>query len=132
MSKLWGQLVKFGLIGVAATVIDFAVLTGLTEWFGVYYLLSAAAGFILANIFNYLFSMRYVFESRFSEAEKHKEFLLFVALSVVGLGLNQLFLWLFVEFAGLHYLVGKVLATALVMGWNFFSRKIWMENRPAK
>ena len=127
MSKLLQQLIKFGIIGVMATVIDFAVLTGLTELVGVHYLVSAAIGFLVANVFNYLFSMRYVFKSRFTKEERHKEFLLFVMLSVFGLAFNQLFMWLFVEVVGLYYLIGKVLATIFVMIWNFISRKLWME-----
>ncbi len=52
MSKLIGQLMKFGVVGIIATVIDFVVLTILTETFGVYYLTSAAIGFIVATLFN--------------------------------------------------------------------------------
>ena len=127
MSKLIGQLMKFGVVGIIATVIDFVVLTILTETFGVYYLTSAAIGFIIATLFNYVASMRYVFNSRFGPHEKRKELIIFILLSVVGLGLNQFFMWLFVEFFSIFYIFSKVLATVLVMTWNFVSRKLWIE-----
>ncbi|WP_373797279.1 GtrA family protein [Jeotgalibaca porci] len=127
MSKLIGQLMKFGVVGIIATVIDFVVLTILTETFGVYYLTSAAIGFIVATLFNYVASMRYVFNSRFGPHEKRKELIIFILLSVVGLGLNQFFMWLFVEFFSIFYIFSKVLATVLVMAWNFVSRKIFIE-----
>ena len=127
MSKLIGQLMKFGVVGIIATVIDFVVLTILTETFGVYYLTSAAIGFIIATLFNYVASMRYVFNSRFGPHEKRKELIIFILLSVVGLGLNQFFMWLFVEFFSIFYIFSKVLATVLVMTWNFVSRKIFIE-----
>lgn len=127
MSKLLGQLMKFGVVGIVATVIDFVVLTILTETFGVYYLTSAAIGFIVATLFNYVASMRYVFNSRFGPHEKRKELIIFILLSVVGLGLNQFFMWLFVEFFSIFYIFSKVLATVLVMAWNFVSRKIFIE-----
>ena len=127
MSKLIGQLMKFGVVGIIATVIDFVVLTILTETFGVYYLTSAAIGFIVATLFNYVASMRYVFNSRFGPHEKRKELIIFILLSVVGLGLNQFFMWLFVEFFSIFYIFSKVLATILVMAWNFVSRKIFIE-----
>ncbi|MGO4961195.1 GtrA family protein [Jeotgalibaca porci] len=127
MSKLIGQLMKFGVVGIIATVIDFVVLTILTETFGVYYLTSAAIGFIVATLFNYVASMRYVFNSRFGPHEKRKELIIFILLSVVGLGLNQFFMWLFVEFFSIFYIFSKVLATTLVMAWNFVSRKLWIE-----
>lgn len=126
-NKLFAQLIKFGIVGVVATVIDFAVLTILTEFFGVHYLTSAAIGFIVSTLFNYFASMRYVFNSRFGANEKHKELMIFVVLSVVGLVLNQIFMWLFVEIVGIFYIFSKVFATTLVMGWNFVSRKIWIE-----
>ena len=127
MSKLIGQLMKFGVVGIIATVIDFVVLTILTETFGVHYLTSAAIGFIVATLFNYVASMRYVFNSRFGPHEKRKELIIFILLSVVGLGLNQFFMWLFVEFFSIFYIFSKVLATVLVMAWNFVSRKIFIE-----
>ena len=127
MSKLLGQLMKFGVVGIVATVIDFVVLTILTETFSVHYLTSAAIGFIIATLFNYVASMRYVFNSRFGSHEKRKELIIFILLSVVGLGLNQFFMWLFVEFFSIFYIFSKVLATTLVMAWNFVSRKIFIE-----
>lgn len=127
MKYLMMQLLKFGMVGVVATVIDFAVLTGLTELFHVHYLTSAAVAFIAANIFNYIASMRYVFTSRYGADEKSKELTIFVLLSVIGLGLNQLLMWTFVDQLAIFYIFAKVLATIIVMGWNFVSRKIWIE-----
>ena len=104
MSKLIGQLMKFGVVGIVATVIDFVVLTILTETFSVHYLTSAAIGFIVSTLFNYIASMSYVFNSRFRQHEKRKELIIFILLSVVGLGLNQFFMWLFVEFFSIFYI----------------------------
>lgn len=127
MSNILYQILKFGFVGVLATVVDFGVLTLLTEVFDIYYLVSAAIAFVVATIFNYLASMRYVFKSRFSKNEKRKELLIFIVLSLVGLGLNQVLMWFFVEKAEIYYILSKVLATILVMGWNFISRKKWIE-----
>lgn len=127
MKNLFKQLMKFGLVGIVATIIDFSFLTVLTEFFYVHYLTSAAIGFIVSTLFNYIASMRYVFNSRFGPHEKRKELIIFILLSVVGLGLNQFFMWLFVEFFSIFYIFSKVLATVLVMAWNFVSRKIFIE-----
>lgn len=129
MTKLLAQIVKFGLVGAVATVLDFLILFALADFIGLHYLTAAALAFVAATLFNYAASMRYVFTSRFDAAEKHHELLLFVTLSVVGLGLNQLLMWLFVDQVALHYLVAKVAATVFVMAWNFISRKIWLEDK---
>ncbi|MGH2101781.1 GtrA family protein [Aerococcus urinaeequi] len=127
MIKLIQQIIKFGIVGVLAAVIDFGLLAILTEFLGIHYLLSAAISFTAATVFNYITSMKYVFDSRYEKGQKHQELFIFIVLSLIGLGLNQVFMWFFVEIIVLHYIVAKVLATILVMAWNFISRKIWLE-----
>ncbi|OFU50727.1 GtrA family protein [Aerococcus sp. HMSC10H05] len=127
MRNLISQIIKFGLVGIIATVLDFLVLTVLTEFLGIHYLLSAAIAFTVATVFNYIASMKYVFASRYGKGQKHQELFIFVVLSLIGLGLNQVFMWFVVEITVLHYIIAKVLATLLVMAWNFISRKIWLE-----
>lgn len=129
MNNLLMQLFKFGLVGVVATVLDFLFLFLLTEIFGMYYLFSAAVSFVLSTLFNYVASMRFVFNSKFTKDEKTKELLLFTILSVIGLLLNQFLMWLFVEKIALYYMLAKIVATFFVMAWNFISRKIWLEGK---
>ena len=127
MKRLFTQLLKFGVVGVIATIIDFFFLFLFTDVFGMYYLLSAAISFVLSTLFNYVASMRFVFNSKFSKDEKSKELILFVILSVSGLLLNQFLLWFFVEKIALYYMAAKIVATFFVMMWNFVSRKVWLE-----
>ena len=127
MKRLFTQLLKFGVVGVIATIIDFFFLFLFTDVFGMYYLLSAAISFVLSTLFNYVASMRFVFNSKFSKDEKSKELILFVILSVSGLVLNQFLLWFFVEKIALYYMAAKIVATFFVMMWNFVSRKVWLE-----
>lgn len=127
MMNLLNQLLKFGIVGIIATILDFIFLFLFTDVFGVYYLLSAAVSFILSTLFNYVASMRFVFNSKFSKDEKSKELILFVILSVIGLLLNQFLIWFFVEKIALYYMAAKIVATFFVMAWNFISRKVWLE-----
>jgi len=127
MKKIVHQFIKFGVVGIIASIIDFGLLAIFTEFLGIHYLVSAAISFIVATIFNYVASMKFVFESRYEKERKHQELFIFVILSLVGLGLNQVLMWFFVEITVLHYIIAKVLATVLVMAWNFISRKIWLE-----
>ena len=127
MMNLLKQLLKFGIVGIIATILDFIFLFLFTDVLGVYYLLSAAVSFILSTLFNYVASMRFVFNSKFSKDEKSKELILFVILSVIGLLLNQFLMWFFVEKIALYYMAAKIVATFFVMAWNFISRKVWLE-----
>ena len=48
-------------------------------------------------------------------------------LSVIGLAINNLCMWAGVELLGIHYLITKIGATAIVMVWNFVTRKIFLD-----
>lgn len=128
LRKLMDQVIKFGLVGVIATIIDFGVLYISTDILNVNYLVSAAIGFILSTIFNYKASMKYVFKSKYKDA-RNKELSIFLSLSVIGLGINEVLLWLFVSLFHTHYLLGKLLATFFVLVFNFVSRKLLLEDK---
>ena len=127
MNNLLMQLFKVGIVGVVATLLDFLFLFLFTDVLGMHYLFSAAISFVLSTLFNYVASMRFVFNSKFSKDEKSKELILFVILSVIGLLLNQFLMWFFVEKIALYYMAAKIVATFFVMAWNFISRKVWLE-----
>ncbi|MDR1713121.1 MAG: GtrA family protein [Coriobacteriales bacterium] len=122
MQKLLAQIAKFGVVGVIAFLIDYGLLLLLTEVCGLNYLLSATIAFSVAVVFNYLASMRYVFKHK-EGFDRRREFVLFVVLSLIGLGLNDLCMWLGVELLSLDYRLTKIVATGIVMVYNFVSRK---------
>lgn len=126
MHRLIQQIAKFGVVGVVATVIDFGLLTLLTELAGWDPVVAAGVSFVVSLLFNYALSMRYVFRHR-EDISRAREVALFFVLSVIGLGLNELIMALGVNGAGLNYLWVKVAATAFVMVWNFVSRKLWLD-----
>ena len=126
MKKLIAQFMKFGVVGVIAFIIDYGVMIFLTEVFGVPYLISTTVSFVVSVIFNYFASMRYVFERR-DDMSRKREFIIFVVLSVCGLGINDLFMWLMVDFLFIDYRISKIVVTFIVAVWNFVTRKIFLE-----
>lgn len=126
--ELLKQLIKFGIVGVISTLLDYGLMILFTEVFGLYYLLSSTLSYGISLIFNYLASMKYVFQSR-EDVSRLKEFLIFTVLCLMGMGINQLMLWLIVENLGIDYRISKILATAVVMVWNFVTRKLFLEKK---
>lgn len=126
MKKLFAQFMKFGVVGALAFCIDYGLLALLTEVFGVNYLVSATISFTVSVAFNYLASMRYVFTHK-EDMSRRREFVIFIILSVIGLLINNVCMWAGVELLGVHYLIVKIAATAIVMVWNFVTRKIFLD-----
>lgn len=126
MRKLIEQIMKFGVVGAIAFVIDFGVMVFLTEVFGIDPVISATVSFIISVIFNYAASMRYVFSHR-EGMSRTREFVIFVVLSAIGLGINDLLIWAGTDLASFDYRLVKIFATAVVMIWNFVTRKIFLE-----
>ena len=130
MGKLVAQIMKFGVVGVIAFFIDFGVMVFLTEVFGMNPVASATISFTVSVVFNYLASMRYVFQHR-EGMSRTREFVTFVVLSVIGLAINDALMWAGTELAVFDYRLVKIIATAVVMVWNFVTRKIFLEEHGA-
>ena len=126
MKKLIAQFMKFGIVGVIAFVIDYGFMVLLTEVFGVPYLISTTVSFIISVIFNYFASMRFVFKRK-DDMSSRREFIIFVVLSVIGLVINDVFMWLMVDFLFIDYRISKIVVTFIVAVWNFVTRKIFLE-----
>lgn len=125
IKKLVIQIIKFSVVGIIATLIDIIGLYILKEFFIGNVLLAAGISYCVSLMVNYLLSMRFVFEGR--DDKKAKEFAVFVILSLVGLGLNQLIMWLGSEKLGIYYMAVKLFATLIVLLYNFITRKIFIE-----
>ena len=126
MKNLIAQIMKFGVVGVIAFVIDYGVMVFLTEVFGLNPVVSATISFIVSVIFNYIASMRYVFSHK-EDMGRSREFVIFIVLSVIGLIINDILMWAGTELVSIDYRIVKIFATAVVMVWNFITRKIFLD-----
>jgi putative flippase GtrA len=116
------QMFRYLFVGGAAFIVDFLSLFIFTEFFGIYYLISAAIAFILGLVTNYFLSISWVFNKR-KLKKRHIEFGVFALIGIVGLGLNEVFIWFFTQDLQIYYLISKILAAVIILFWNFFARK---------
>ena len=118
-------MIKFGFVGFLCFFIDWGIMVFLTEVFGINPLISSTISFTVSVTVNYILSVTFVFETD-KNANKGSQFVIFVLLSIVGLGVNELCMWLGTDLLGIHYMITKVGATAVVMVYNFITRKIFL------
>lgn len=122
------QLFRYGFVGGVAFVVDYGSLYVLTEFLSVPYLWSAAIAFILGLVTNYLLSISWVFKKN-ATMQRWQEFLFFAIIGVIGLGFNELIMYVGTDLLHLHYMLSKLISTVIVFFWNFFARKYLLFNK---
>lgn len=121
------QFMKFAVVGIISFAVDWLLLIVLVEGLGADYLLSTSISFVASVALNYALSMRYVFDHR-DDMSRKREFTIFAILSAVGLGMNDLFMFVGVTMLNIAYQAMKVIATFCVTWYNFFSRRKFLAN----
>ena len=122
------QYCKFAVVGITSFLVDYVFMVFLAEnsAFGLSYFQACAFSYTLSVFVNYYLSMRFVFEGR-KDRGKVKEASIFFVLSLIGLFLNQIIMWIAVEVLQVYYMGAKLISTFLVTNYNFISRKRFLE-----
>ena len=116
------QFVKFGVVGVANTLLTFAVYTLLLKVFGVWYLAASAIGFVAGTINSFLLNRRWTFRGHVGDAYTPVRW---TVVQCVGLAINEGLLYVFVHQAQLDKLLAQAFATAVVTVSTFFANRAW-------
>ncbi len=124
--KLMKQIIRFGVVGGAAFLVDYLTLIFFKEVAGFSILISTAIGFTVSVVFNYIASIKWVFDVN-EEKSKSKNFILFIVFSIIGLLLTEVIMWIGCDLLNISYLFVKIGATGIVMVFNFITRKIFLE-----
>ncbi|MGL5313057.1 MAG: GtrA family protein [Peptostreptococcaceae bacterium] len=120
------KVIKFGFVGIIATLVDYLLLIILKEYCEVSVMYSSGISFSVSVFLNYILSMKYVFVNK-RQISKITEFFIFISTAIVGLFLNQIVMYILTEVLNQYYIISKLLSTAIVMFWNFMSRYIFLE-----
>lgn len=123
-ARLW-ELFKFCVAGGIGFIIEFGLFYLLANLWNVHYLIANAIAFTLSVILNYLVCAFWVFPG--ANRESKLAMAAFLLTSLIGLGLNELFMLFFVDVLGMQsdakMMIAKVMTAILVMIWNYFSKR---------
>ena len=128
------QFFRYCFVGGIATVVEGGAL-----WLIQHFLFREAAGFfafaaqaiafILGLIANFALSKLFVFQEKSEKTNAAGEFVAYGVIGVVGLGIKWLMLWGFNTMLGWHYMLVWLVATVLVLIWNYAARRILLYRR---
>jgi len=136
MSNRLKEVIKFAFTGGVCFLIEYAALIILKEWLYLSAVAATPIAFLISVVFNYLLCVKWVFSG--AKEGSRKAQIGFAVTSVMGLFLNWAIMWaltaLFGENAVLLslfgvelkvYMLNKIIATGLVMVWNYFTKR-WL------
>lgn len=115
------QVFRFLIVGFLSFAIEFVLFSFLVDKIGIKYTHANLPAMAAAILFNYFMTRRYVFDT--SKYSSRTTFLLFITFTLIGVALNQFFLWFLVEQTLLNTKLSKVVAVILVSVFNFFTKK---------
>ncbi|MBI3561222.1 MAG: GtrA family protein [Gammaproteobacteria bacterium] len=116
------QFLAFATLGVIGTAAHYATLVVCVEGLKLTPLIGSTLGFMVGAIINYLLNYYLTFRS----TKQHRDTLgKFMLIAAVGMGINSLIMLLALNVLMLYYLLSQVLATVLVLIWNFTINKLW-------
>ena len=120
------QLFRTVFVGGIATIIEFIFFFAISRIFsfvpGIDYI-ATAIGFIISTFINFYLSRWFVFKAQEARVGFAGELAGFLIISGIGLGLKELFLWVFKQPLQMGGTVAWIIATILVLLWNFLARK---------
>jgi putative flippase GtrA len=113
------KFIKFGIVGFSGVFVDFGVTYACKEWLKIQKYVANSIGFVVAASSNYLFNRIWTFRS--NNPEVAREYTEFFVISLVGLGLANLIVYLIHGRLKHNFYLSKLFAIGMVTIWNFFA-----------
>jgi putative flippase GtrA len=130
-SKEIKRFLRFLVVGLSGTLIDFGILTALKTFWGVPTIIANTISYSAGVVNNFTWNRIWTFaEAR--DKEWYVQFGQFVAINIVGVILNNLIvlglegpLGVLFNNPDKGYLPAKIVATGVVVLYNFVANRLW-------
>ena len=114
------EVIRFLIVGGGCLLLEYILLYVLTEYMHIGYLVSSAIAFTVSLLVNYILCLLVVFNVKHQSS---LEIGLFIITSLIGLIINQGVMWFLVEIIAWWYMFAKVIASGIVMIWNYITKR---------
>ena len=121
-SYLW-LIVKYVISGGTATIVNLGLIFVFTDFFQMWYVLSAALAYAGAFVISFTLQKFWTFQN--TSVEKiHSQFAVYVGLGIFNMVLNAGLIYLIVESTGIHYLLAQIGIGIFIACWSFFFYRV--------
>lgn len=122
MYNIGKQFIIFAAVGVIGTIAHYIVLLTAVYLFILDPVLASTLGFLAGAQINYILNYVITFNSN----KRHRDAMpRFMIVATTGLILNYVIMSIGVNYLLINYMIVQVLATLLILVWNFVVNRIW-------
>ncbi|MGN0287711.1 MAG: GtrA family protein [Atopobiaceae bacterium] len=133
LNERFGQVFKFGIVGVSNTIISYVVYAVLV-FFGMHYLVANVIAYFAGVVNSFIWNSKFVFKAEDDpNRNPAKVFVKTLAASAfTGLVINNLLLILWVNVLNLSEYIGPILNLAVTFPLNYVLNKYWAYKKEEK
>ena len=116
------QFAKFAIAGLIFAVVNILILYALTDFLGIYYILSSVIAFFLGSTGNFLLNKKWTFK----EKMRHNFFDKYIkamSVNITAVVITIALLFILTEFLNIYYLISQTIAMAVAFVANFIGNK---------
>ncbi|OGY34128.1 MAG: hypothetical protein A3D99_02050 [Candidatus Andersenbacteria bacterium RIFCSPHIGHO2_12_FULL_45_11] len=119
------QVIRYGIVGVVNTTVDYAVLNICLLLFGLSLFWATFFGFAAGGLVGYFLHSRWTFRYNTSGKEM-KKLSHFLCIAVIGLSLTEIIVHIFTNKYGFYYNYSKTIALVVSIAWAYSASKWWV------
>ena len=127
MNEFIVKFLKFCVVGASGVVVDFGITWICREKLRLNQYVANSTGFLCAVLSNYALNRVWTFHSQ--DPSVAVQFSKFLVIALIGLGVNNAIIYFLNERRKINFWMAKLIATGIVMVWNFGANVLFTFNR---
>ena len=124
-SLFMAQTIKYFLVGGIGVGVNLGLLYVLTDFFGVWYILSQGIAIAISITNNFFLHRYWTFKDEISEPKTVERYVKFFIVSVIGMGIQLGLTFALVENYDMYYLYAAVIAIGSASAFNYLVNRKW-------
>lgn len=113
------HLSKYYLVGASGVFVNLGILYALTEFEGLWYLLSSTIAILVSITTNFILNKKWTFKGEMTKQRTIIMYSKFMGISLIGMIIQLGFNYLFVEKLALYYLLAAFISIGIASSVNF-------------
>jgi putative flippase GtrA len=122
--KIWGEGVRFTIVGAIALFLSVLSVYVFTEFFGLHYMNSAMLSYVFVPVFTFVMDKTWAFKEKLFDGF-WKSFAVFYLIIPIVLFTNLVLLYIFTESFHIYYVISQVMAVFLSGCLKFFLSRVF-------